>query len=49
MYFKNINKVFNDNTIIIVKLILPQFESLVCSYLVNSWPVRHHEPHHVVC
>ena len=49
MYFKNANKVFDDNPIIIVKLVLPQFENLVCSNLVDSWPVCHYKPHHVIC
>ena len=49
MYFRNTEKVFNDDWVIIEELICPQFEGLVHSDLVNSRPVCHYEPHHVIC
>ena len=48
-YLKNTNKILNDDPVIIVKLILSQFQTFLSSDLVDCWPVYAYELHHIVC
>jgi hypothetical protein len=47
-YFKDANQIFDNDPVIIVKLILSQLQSLVCSNFVDSFPVFEDEMHHVI-
>ena len=47
-YLKNTYEIFNNDPVIIVKLILPQFQSFVSSDLVNGCSMYEHETHHVI-
>jgi hypothetical protein len=47
-YLENAYKILDDDPVIIVEFILPQFETLVGSNLVNCNPVCKHEPQHVI-
>ena len=47
-YLKDTNEIFNDGPVVIIKLVLSQFQSFVSCDLVNSLPVCKHKTHHVV-
>ena len=47
-YLENAYEIFNNDPIIVVELILPQFQSFVSSDLVDSCSMYEHETHHVV-
>ena len=48
MYLKNAYEIFNNDPVIVVELILPQFQSFVSSDLVDGCSMYEHETHHVV-
>jgi hypothetical protein len=47
-YLEDTNKIFNDDPVVIVELVLSQFQSFVGRDLVNSLPVCEHKTHHVI-
>ena len=47
-YLKDMNKIFDDDPVIIVNFIPSQFQNLVSSDLVYSFPVCKSETHHVI-
>lgn len=48
LYLKDTNEIFNNDPVIVVKLIHSQFQRFVSSDLVNCSPVFENETHHVV-
>ena len=48
MYLENAYEIFNNDPVIVVELILPQFQSFVSSDLANGCSMYEHETHHVV-
>ena len=48
MYLKNAYEIFNNDPVIVVELILPQFQSFVSSDLVDGCSMYEHETHHVI-
>jgi hypothetical protein len=48
LYLKDANKIFDNNPVVIVELVLSQFQSLVSGDLVNSLPIFEYEAHHVI-
>ena len=49
IYLKDVNKIFDNDPVIIVELVLPQFQTLVGSDLVDSFLVCEDKTHHVIC
>lgn len=47
-YLKNTNEILNDIPVLVVKLILSQFQTFLGSDLVDCWPIRTYELHHIV-
>ena len=47
-YLKNANQIFDDDPVIIIKLVPPEFEGFVGSDGVDCSSIREYESHHVV-
>jgi hypothetical protein len=48
LYLKDANEIFNNDPVIVVKLVPSPFQTLVSGDLVDSLPVCEHKTHHVI-